>query len=104
MKVWMRGRCGMLDGLAGAVDVELARPRQPAHHRPLEPLGDLRHGLEIALRGDREARLDDVDAHLVEEVGDLQLLLEGHGGAGALLAVAQGRIEDEDAVGVGAFL
>ena len=52
-------------------------------------------------RGDGEAGLDDVDAHLVEEVRDLQLLLEGHGGAGALLAIAQGCIENEDAVGVG---
>ena len=47
-------------------------------------------------RGDRKAGLDDVDAHVVEEVGDLQLLLEGHGGAGALLAVAQGGVENED--------
>jgi hypothetical protein len=93
----------VLDGLAGAVDVELARPGEPAHHRPLEPPGDLRHGLEIAFRGDGKARLDDVDAHLVEEVGDLELLLECHGGARALLAVAQGGIEYEDAVGVGAL-
>ena len=97
MKVWMRGRAACLHGLAGAVDVELAGPRQAAHHRPLEALGDLGDGLEVALRGDREARLDDVDAHRVEEVGDLQLLLEGHGGAGALLAVAQRGVEDEDA-------
>ncbi len=37
----------------------------------------------------------------VEELGDLELLLVGHGGAGALLAVAQGGIEDEDAVLLG---
>ena len=45
--------------------------------------------------------LDDVDAHLVEEVRHLQLLLERHGGAGALLAVTQSCIENENAVGVG---
>src|SRR5262249_14269824 len=45
--------------------------------------------------------LDDVDAHLVEELGNLKLLLMGHGGARALLAVAQGGIEDEDAVLLG---
>ena len=92
---------GVLHRLAGPVDVLLAGARQPAHHRALDALGDLGDGLEVALRGDREAGLDDVDAHLVEEVGDLQLLLEGHGGAGALLAVAQRRVEDEDAVVVG---
>ncbi len=60
-----------------------------------------RDGLEIAVRGDREAGLDDVDAHRVEKLGDLELLLERHGGAWALLAVAQGGVEDQDAVGWG---
>ena len=54
----------------------------PQIDRFLDAPGDLLHGLEIALRGDREARLDDVDAHLVEQLGDFELLLEGHGGAG----------------------
>ena len=70
----------------------------------MSALGDLGDGVEVALGGDREAGLDDVDAHGVEEVGDLQLLLEGHGGAGALLAVAQRGVEDEDAVGVGGLV
>ena len=72
--------------------------REPGDDGVLDAPGDLADRLEIALRGDREARLDDVDAHLVEELGDLELLLEGHGGAGALLAVAQGGVEDQDAV------
>ena len=87
MNVWMRGRLACLHRFAGAVDVLLAGPRQPAHHRPLDALGDLGHRREVALGGDREARLDDVDAHLVEEVGHLQLLLEGHGGARTLFSV-----------------
>ncbi len=58
-------------------------------------------GLEIAVGGDGEASLDDVDAHLVQRFGDLQLLLERHRGAGALLAVAQRRVENIDAVFVG---
>jgi len=48
-----------------------------------------------------KTRLDDVDAHLVEERRHLELLLMGHGGARALLAVAQGGVEDHDAVLVG---
>src|SRR6185437_1605361 len=35
---------------------------------------------------------------------DLKLLFVGHGGAGALLAIAQGRIEDDDAVLLGLSL
>ena len=42
--------------------------------------------------------LDDVDAHRVEQVGDLELLFERHRRAGALLAVAQGGVEDQHAV------
>jgi len=45
-----------------------------------------------------------VCAHLVEELGHLQLLVEGHGGAGALLPVAQGGVEDDHAVLVGTRL
>ncbi len=55
----------------------------------LDDLGDLGDGLEVAVGGDREAGLDDVDAHLVEELGDLDLLVERHRRAGRLLAVAQ---------------
>ena len=50
-----------------------------------------------------KAGLDDVDAHVVEHLGDLDLFLERHGGAGALLAVAQGGVEYDDAVLLGLF-
>jgi hypothetical protein len=56
------------------------------------------HGLEIALAGDREAGFDHVDAHVFEQFGDFDLFFERHRGAGALLAVAQGRVEDDDPV------
>ena len=103
MKVWMRPRCGRLDRLGAAVDVLHLRARKPADHRVLGAARNLLDAIEIAFRGDREAGLDDVDAHLVEQFGDLELLVEGHGGAGALLAVAQGRVEDHDAVALGAW-
>jgi len=48
--------------------------------------------------GDRETGLDDVDAHVVEHLGDLELFLKRHGGAGALFAVAQGGVEYNEAV------
>ena len=86
---------------AGAGDVGGDGAGEAGDDGVLRALGDERDGLEIAVRGDREAGLDDVDAHGVEQLGDLQLLLEGHGRAGALLAVAQGGVEDQDAVGWG---
>ena len=104
MKVWTRGRAACFT--ASPARSMSASPARDSPHTTefLKRLGDLGDGLEVAIRGDREARLDDVDPHGVEEVGDLQLLLEGHGGAGALLAIAQGCIENEDFVGVGAVL
>ena len=87
-----------LDRLGAAVDVLERGARKPAHDRILGALGNLVHGREIAFRGDREAGLDDVDAHGVEELGDLELLLVRHGRAGALLAVTQCGVENDDAV------
>ena len=68
----------------------------------LDAAGDRRDRLEIAVRSDREAGLDDVDAHLVEEIGDFELFLQCHPGAGRLFAVAQSRVENDDAILVGA--
>ena len=48
-------------------------------------------------RGGREAGLDDVDLEARELAGDLELLGGGQAGAGRLLPVAQGRVEDADA-------
>ena len=92
---------GRLDRLGAAVDVLEGGAGEPADHRVLGAGGDLVDGGEIAFRGDREAGLDDVDAHVVEQLGDLELLVVGHGGAGTLLAVAQGGVEDDDAVLLG---
>ena len=55
-------------------------------------LGDLTHGLEVALGGDREARLADVDAQPAELVADVDFLLDVQRRAGRLLAVAQRRV------------
>src|SRR5665213_1183189 len=64
-----------------------------------DDLGDLAHRLEIAVGGDRKAGLDDIDPHLLKNLGEFELLLQGHRGAGRLLAVAHGGVEDDHAVG-----
>ncbi len=92
---------GMAHGLAGAVDVAGDGAGKTGDSRLLHALRDRRHGLEVAFGGDRKTGFDDVDAHGVEAVGNLELLLEGHGRAGALLAVAQRGVEDDDAVACG---
>ena len=60
-------------------------------------LGDPADGLEVARRGGREAGLDDVDLEPRQLARDVELLGGGQAGAGCLLAVAQGGVEDADA-------
>ena len=92
---------GEFHRLRTAVDVLGIGARQAGDDGVLGAAGDFAHRLEIAFRGDGKAGLDDVDAHVVEHLGDHELLLEGHGRAGALLAVAQRGVEYDDAVLVG---
>ena len=88
MKVWMRPRrAGLIASPARSMSFWPARER-PQTTAFLVRFGDLADGEEVALRGNRETGLDDVDAHLIEEFGHFELLLMGHGGAGRLLAVA----------------
>src|SRR4051794_17980121 len=68
--------------------------------RALDLPGDRADGLEVARRGDREARFDDVDTQARELVGDLELLVRVERDAGRLLAVAQRGVEDDDPVRV----
>src|SRR5947209_17161761 len=84
-----------------AIDVIERRPREAAHDSVLGALGDLMDCREIAVRGDRKSRLYDVDAHLIEQLGDFELLLVRHRRAGTLLAVTQGRVENDDAILLG---
>jgi len=97
MKVWMR-RAWRLDRFAGAVDVLLAGAGEPADRRILGALGNFVDGGKIPFRGNWKSGLDDIDAHGVEDFGDFKFLFMRHRGAGRLLAVAQGGIEDDDAV------
>src|SRR5487761_1160885 len=85
---------GVPDRLPRCVDVLLGRPRQPADHRALHLPRDCLHRLEVTRRGDREARLDYVDAQARQLLGDLQLLLPVQGYPRGLLPIAQGRVED----------
>ena len=82
MKVWMRAELAPFSASpARAMSASLAR----ASEQTVESLiafGDRLHGLEIAVAGDRKAGLDHVDAQLLERLGDAQLLVPGHRGAG----------------------
>ena len=61
--------------------------------------GDGADGFEVAVGGDGEAGLEDVDAEGGELVGHAELFVVVHGAAGGLLAVAEGGVEEDDLVG-----
>ena len=87
-----------LDRLDRALRVPVTTTRERRDRDPAPRLlRDPPHGLEVAVRGGREARLDHVDLEARQLSRDLQLLGRGQAGAGRLLAVAQGRVEDAHA-------
>ena len=84
--------------LSGSLDILGHTSGQTAHNRSLHLRGDRMHGLEIAVTNDGKSCLDDINLEAGQLAGDLQLLAQIHGGTRALLAVAQGGVEDENSV------
>ncbi len=98
------GAGGGLDGARGGLDVLALGAGEGgddgAACRP-DFAGDVADGFGVALGGDGEAGLQDVDAESGDLVGHAQLFGAVHDASGGLLAVAQGGVEEEDAVGLG---
>ena len=90
---------GWCQRLAGAVDVCRRAARQRRDDRVLDGSGDLADGLGIRVGRDREPGLDDVDAKRFELTGQPDLVVHSQGEARRLLAVAQRRVEDDQAIG-----
>jgi hypothetical protein len=78
------GRC---DGLARGFDVHVLCSRKSCNDRPLHLFRHEPRRLELCRRGDREARLDDVDPEGGQLLGDLELLRDRERGTGRLFAV-----------------
>ena len=70
---------------------------EPPHLRAQAGAGDELHRVPVVLRHAREAGLDAVDAEVVEEPRDLELLLRVEDDPDRLLAVAQRRVVQADA-------
>ena len=91
---------GDADGLHRALRVAVLAAGQRGDRDPAPRLlRDPADRLEVPGRGGREARLDHVHLEPGELARDLQLLRGGQPGAGRLLAVAQGGVEDPDRPG-----
>ncbi len=90
---------GGFDGGAGGVDVVGGAAGQTGDDRAAHLGGDLLDRVEIAVADDRETGLDDIDVEASKLAGDLHFFAQVHGSAGALFAVAQGGVENDDFVG-----
>ena len=82
----------------GELDVLEAAARQGADDRTLHFACHRLHAVEVAARGGRETRLDDVHAELGERARHAQLLGPGHAAPRGLLAVAQRGVEDQHSI------
>ena len=89
-------RLGPGEGLAGDVNILVQGPGQAADRAVLDSRRHGLDGLEVPRAGRGETGLDDIDPELFQGLGDAHLLLLGHGGPGALLAVPEGGIEDDE--------
>ena len=100
---------GVSHSLPSRLDIFLVTPRETADDgdvtvlvdRVSDGFGNGLDRLEVVFGRGGEPGLDDVDAELRELARDVELLLGGERGAGGLLAVAEGGVEDADVVGVG---
>ena len=91
-------RLRLRDRVPARLDVVRVRACEAGDHRALHLACDQRDRLEVARRGEREARLDDVHVEPRELLRDLELVLDREADACRLLAVAEGGVEDIDLV------
>ena len=86
------------DRLAGRLDVLGNTTGQPGNRRPLDLLGNGVHRGKIALADHRKTALDHVHLKSGQLTGDLEFFAQRHGGAGALFAVAECRVKNDDPI------
>ena len=90
---------GRFERFRGAADVGFLGAGEGADDGVFALFGDGLDRVEIAVGRHGETGLNHVDAHRVKHFGDEEFLGACHAHAGRLLAVAQGGVEDGDAVG-----
>jgi len=81
--------------LGRTVDIGIHGSGQTAHDTVLNGIGDQFDRLKVTGTRDCKTGLDDIDAQLLQRTSNAQLLVLGHGRAGALLPVTQCGIEDD---------
>ena len=89
---------GGFDGAGGGLDVFALGAGEGGDDVARGPRGRWYGRRRVALRGDGEAGLEDVDAEGRDLMGHAEFFVVMHGAAGGLLAVAEGGVEEDDLV------
>ena len=85
-------------GGAGGVNILGHAPRQAGDLGAFHLFGDGLHGRKIALADHREASLDDIHLEGSQLLRHREFFAEVHGRTGALLAVTESGVEDQDSI------
>src|SRR5579862_2756467 len=91
---------GVLQCFPGALNIRTARSCQTSDDRTAHCLRNRLYRLKIAVRSDRESRLNDVNAQPVQLLRQAQLFLLVHAAAGRLLTIAKSGIKNFNAYSI----
>src|SRR5262245_57486982 len=89
---------GILHLLPASIDIQFAGTGQAGYGHGANLLGYSLYRFEVAVGRDREPGFDDVHAQSLELARQQEFFLYVHAGAGRLLAISQGSVEDVNAV------
>ena len=89
---------GRLDRLAGGAHIALVGARQRANSGILDDAGNASDRFGIARAGSSKTGFNDIDAESLQLPCDAHFLVLGHRGTRALLAIAQGGVENNQLV------
>ena len=86
---------GILQCLGSAINILLHCTSQRTDGWPCNRLGNLHHRIEVARAWNREARLNDINAQLLQRLSHLNLLNRVQLTSWNLLAIAKGCVENK---------
>jgi hypothetical protein len=95
---------GGFDCFTGRINVFRHATGESGDDGTFDFFGDCLNRCEIAITDHRETGLDHIHLQACQLARHFELLTQIHGSSGALLAVAQGGVKDEDAIILHVFL
>ena len=92
------GFCG-LDSLGCTGNIAVIGTCQRTHGRVLDDFGNGLDAFKVTIGTGSKPSLDHIDLEALELACNAQLFIAGHGRAGRLFAITQGRVKNDEFVG-----